>query len=172
MTELVPCYLQPATAMRLKRLAVLAGTENDAVERLIAFWEAHQASADEAPALQPAAPRRPPVAMWRSSTGDELPIGAKLEAKYKGKTYFAVIEPQGMRFGKELYQSPSAAGRAVKRSVGVTGSSAQTDGRTFWSVRDPSSGRLVSISDLNPRKAIDADELLREIMGSDTSNAA
>jgi hypothetical protein len=110
--------------------------------------------------------------MWRSSTGDELPIGAKLEAKYKGKTYFAVIEPQGMRVGKDLYQSPSAAGRAVKKSVGVTGSSAQTDGRTFWSVRDPSTGRLVSISDLNPRNMIDANELLREIMSSDPTNAA
>ncbi|MFZ2650649.1 MAG: hypothetical protein WA210_11155, partial [Burkholderiaceae bacterium] len=104
--------------------------------------------------------------MWRSSTGDELPVGAPLEAPYKRRTFHAVVERKGIRFGKELYQSPSAAGRAVKHSVGVTGKAAQTDGRTFWNVRDPTSGRLVSIGELNPRKRIDAEELLRELAES------
>ena len=172
MRDLVACYLDPRVSTELKRLAVLAGSESNAVERLIEFWNANQSSSE---AKQP--PPRNEVAkqtasMWRSSTGDELPIGAQLAATYKRRTFSAVVERQGIRFGKTLYQSPSAAGRAVKHSVGVKGSAAQTDGRTFWSVRDPSTGRLVSISELKPRDKIDADELLRELMQSEAPNAA
>ncbi len=172
MTDLVPCYLKPRVAMELKRLAVLAGSESNAVERLIDFWNNNQS-----PAPRDAAPKslmqpKGTGAKWRSSTGDELPVGAQLESTYKGKTYYAAVEQHGIRFGKNLFQSPSAAGRAVKASVGVTGSAGQTDGRSFWSVRDPSTGRLVTVGELNPRNVIDAEELLREIAEGTPKSAA
>jgi hypothetical protein len=167
MKDLVPCYLQPHVASELKRLAVLAGSESHAIERLIEFWTANQASGTSRKVESTAGPALKPAAhVWRSSTGDELPVGARLEATYKGRTYHAIVEQQGIRFGKQLHQSPSAAGRAVKASVGVSGSAGQTDGRTFWNVRDPASGRRVTIGELNPRNVIDADELLRELSES------
>lgn len=163
MSSLVPCYLEPHVFAELRRLAVLAGSESKAVERLIDFWNTNQSDHHKTTICAHPPVSKPPIATWRSSSGDELPVGARLEATYKGRTYYASVERQGIRFGKSLYQSPSAAGRAVKNSVGVSGPAAQTDGRSFWSVRDPSSGRLVSIGDLNPKKLIDTEELLREL---------
>lgn len=159
MSELVPCYLESHVAVELRRLAVLAGSESTAIERLIAFWNANQPNAGAGRATDEAKP----AAKWRSRTGDELRVGAKLEANYRGRTYCATVEQQGIRFGKSLYQTPSAAGRAVKQSVGVTGAAGQTDGRSFWGMRDPSTGRLVSIGQLNPREIIDTAALLREL---------
>jgi hypothetical protein len=160
--QLVPCYLKPQVAATLRRLAVLAGSESVAVERLIEFWNANQASDSSHPAMD-RSPSNSPAATWRSTTGDDLPVGARLEAPYKGKMYYAVVERQGIKFGKSLFQSPSAAGRAVKASVGVSGAAAQTDGRSFWRIRNPATGRLVPIGELNPRRAIDTDALLRQL---------
>lgn len=164
MSSLVICHLAPHVATELSRLAVLAGSESAAVERLIEFWNSHQRTPQVVPSQSAPLPLpRKSAAMWRSSTGDELPIGARLEASYKGRTYHAQVEQKGIRFGRSLYQSPSAAGRAVKNSAGVNGAASQTDGRSFWSVRDPASGRPVSIGELNPKQAIDTDALLREL---------
>jgi len=172
MTNLVPCHLKPHVAAELKRLAVLAGSESNAVERLIEFWNANQPRQPASSITLARAPAKQAAAMWRSATGDELPIGAQLEAKYKGRRYSATVEKQGIRFGKSLFQSPSAAGRAVKHSGGIKGSAAQTDGRSFWSVRDPATGRLVTIGELNPRNLIDAEELLRELSEGSVQSAA
>lgn len=138
-----------------------------------ARWRREQSGRTSNPVLAPAQTsaedlpqphdRPTPKAIWRSSTGDELPVGARLEATYKRKTYATTVERRGILFNKKLYQSPSAAGRAVKASAGVVGAAGQTDGRSFWSVRDPNTGRAVTVGELNPRKQIDAEKLLREL---------
>ncbi len=171
MDDLIACYLEPRVVAALKRLAVLAGSESNAVERLIEFWNVNQSASEiTQPLPRNEVTKREASQMWRSPKGDELPIGAQLEANYKGSTFTALVERQGIRFAKVLHQSPSAAGRAVKNSVGVKGPAAQTDGRTFWNVRDPSTGRLVSINELKPRNKIDSNELLRDLVQSGASN--
>jgi hypothetical protein len=161
MNGLVTCYLDPVVASRLGQLAVLAGSESNAVARLIEFWMTHHGETPRVQTMGDLAAKTS-TQRWRSTSGDELPVGVTLEAPYKGRTYQAVVEARGIRFAGKLYQSPSAAGRAVKESVGVTGRASQTDGRAFWGVRDPITGRVVTIGQLNPRQKVDVDALLRE----------
>jgi hypothetical protein len=165
----------PATTFaKLQKLAVLAGSEAAAIAKLIEHWEAHQA----APPM-PQSPKAPPdistvvLQTWRTPNGDELPIGAPLYAPYAGKTYEALVVKGGIKYEGKVYDSPTSAGRAVKKKArGLTGSAASTNGREFWRLRDPSTGQLVAIKDLNPSPPIDANELLREIMGTTASSSA
>jgi hypothetical protein len=65
-------------------------------------------------------------------------------ARYKGKDYQAVVTQQGnLRYGKEEYPTPSAAGRAViNRSC---------DGWFFWKYKDPQTGDLQPIAKLRAK---------------------
>jgi hypothetical protein len=157
----------PATYAKLKRLAVLAGTEAAAVERLIEHWERSQPDSPVNSREPKDATGTKAVETWRTPNGDLLPIGIPVFAPYGGKTYEGVVVKGGISYQGKVYDNPTSAGKAVKKHVrGLSGSSASTNGREFWKVRDPSSGQLVSIKDLNPGPQLDANELLREIMGS------
>ena len=150
---------------KLQKLAVLAGNEASAIERLIEHWEQNQAWGKARDDKAAVAAKLPHVENWRTSNGDVLPVGAPLFAPYAGKIYEAVVVKGGIEFEGKVYDSPTSAGRAVKKKArGLVGSAASTNGREFWRLRDPSNGQLIAIKDLNPGPQIDTDELLREIL--------
>ena len=154
---LVPIHLEDDIYKKIQRLAVLAGSESAAIERLVAYWEN---SVRDTPSRNPTEEL---AAFWRSPTGDLLRVGERLEGIDTGKTHFATVEQNGIRFSGKLYDSPSAAARAVKRKRGLIGPAASTNGRDFWKLRDPQSGRLVSLSALRPHRGIDAEALLANL---------
>ncbi len=160
MDDTVPIHVARATYAKLRRLAVLAGSESAAIDRLIAHWEHGQ----RASAHGDSAPGGIEGGLWRSPSGDVLPVGTPLEASYGGRIHRATVEPGGIRYEGTLYPSPTAAARAVKkRARGLVGTSAGTNGRAFWRVRDSKSGRRVPLSRLNPGPPIDSEELLKDI---------
>lgn len=149
---------------RLQRLAIpLVDDTNSVIERLIDHWEANP-PISSAPNTSTTTPEK--SKFWRSPRGDMLPISATLQAEYLGKTFRATVEKKGIRFGGTIYNSPSAAGVAAKGQLGRTGRAAETDGRSFWKIQDPSSGRWVSIATLRPTQHIDTDALLAELVNS------
>ena len=153
-----PVFLESSTYQKLQQLAVLAGSESAAVERLIAHWQSTSALSP-----RPSSAETPSVAFWRSTAGDVLPVGQKLEAVDGGKIHYASVERTGLRYGTKLYDSPSAAARAVKERRGLTGASASTNGREFWKLRHPDTNRLVPLSALRPVHEIDSEALLAEL---------
>lgn len=160
MEDYVLVQVRSDVGAKLDQLGILAGSPSAAIERLIEHWQRTNplavASAGKAPVV-------PSGAVWITQNGDSLPVGAPLEGWYRRKAYFAVVEPKGIRYGSTVYPSPTAAARAVKTALGVTGSAASTDGRDFWKLRDSSTGRLVSIKDLAPRAPIDTQKILDEL---------
>jgi hypothetical protein len=83
---------------------------------------------------------------WRSNRGEQFKVGTKLSANFKGKTYNANIQIDGINFEGKLYDSPSSAGAAVKKSAGTSGSALSTDGWSFWSMLEPNSNQWISIN--------------------------
>lgn len=163
MSDLISISISSVVFARLQRLAVpLVDNTISVIEKLIDHWEANPP--DNGPNVLVGAKAKAEV--WRSSRGDKLPVGAALQAKYLGKTFRATVEKKGIRFDEKLYDSPSAAGVAAKGQLGRSGDAASTDGRTFWKIQDPNSGRWVPIAALRPAQRIDADALLAEISNS------
>jgi len=163
MPDLVSVPISSSIFARLQRLAVpLVDDTSSVIEKLIAHWESHPP--DSKAPNDPASAAKSDV--WRSPRGDTLPVGATLQAEYLGKTFRATVEKKGIRFGGKVYDSPSAAGVAAKGQLGRTGRAASTDGRTFWKIQDPASGRWVAISTLRPAQHIDTDALLADLANS------
>ena len=168
MEDLVPIYVSTNTASRLEKLALIGGSVGTVIERLLVHWQTTAAA--------PSAPQQSNDAlaqeMWKTPHGDLLPVGQQLVATYKGQRFVADIEHGGLRLLGRLYPSPSAAGKAVKESLKVTGSAAITDGRTFWKLQDPTTGGYVSIANLHPGEPIDTAKILAELRARATSSAA
>lgn len=158
MNRTVALHVEVPTYQKLQKLAVLAGSESAAINRLLAFWENHSENGAPHESAEVGT-----TATWRSPTGDVLRVGARLEARDGGKSHFATVEQAGIRFDRKLYDSPSAAARAVKEKRGLVGPAANTNGRDFWRLRDPGSGRLVSIRDLKPRRGVDVTNFMAGI---------
>lgn len=164
MSDLISVPISSSVFARLQRLAVpLVDDSSSVIEKLIDHWEANPPNS-KAPNVATAPAAKSDV--WRSPRGDTLPVGATLQAEYLGKTFRATVEKRGIRFDGKVYDSPSAAGVAAKGKLGRTGRAASTDGRTFWKIQDPASGRWVAISTLRPAQHIDADALLAELANS------
>ncbi len=159
MSALIPIHLAPATYQKVQKLSILAGSETAAVERLIAHWECSEASN---PPLMPM-DRAIATSLWRSPAGDTLRVGERLEARDGRKTHYATVERRGINYDGTIFDSPSAAARAVKEKRGLTGNSASTNGREFWKVREPSTNRLVPLSALRPFHKVDMDAMLSEL---------
>lgn len=69
-----------------------------------------------------------------------FPTGKVIYATYKGKNYKAWVYSNGtIKFGDQLYNSPSAAGYAIRKKG--------TNGWAFWKYKNKS-GKLVKIADL------------------------
>jgi hypothetical protein len=166
MESLMPIHVYPNSFKKIQKLALFAGSEAAAVDRLLAYWECDEQPAPPTLPQSTAITPKPPVAIWRSPTGDELRVGEQLEGEDGGETHYALVEQTGIRWpikdGK-LYDSPSAAAVAVKNKRGLVGKAASTNGRTFWRVRDPSTGRPVAIRDLRPPRGIDVEALLAQL---------
>jgi hypothetical protein len=168
MQTLVAVYVSADTATKLEKLALIGGSVGQVIERLLAHWQ----STGYAPDRVPSSATAPRQAMWKTPNGDLLPVGEPLVATYKGKEFSAEIESSGLRFQGRLYPNPTAAGRAVKHTLGVTGPAASTDGRTFWKLLDPSTGRYVSIAQLNPGEPIDTAKILAELKAKGAKSPA
>lgn len=170
MADTINVSISSSAFARLQRLAVpLVDDPSSIIEKLIDHWETNppKNTNPTAPLIPSASPTpKDSAEFWRSPRGDTLPVGATLQAEYLGKTFRATVEKRGIRFGGKVYDSPSAAGVAAKGQLGRTGRAASTDGRSFWKIQDPSSGRWVSIASLRPAQHIDADALLAELMNS------
>lgn len=155
---MVPIQVKRSVFEKLQRLAVFTGDESSAVEKLILHWE-NSALAPRASAVHLASE----VQFWHSPTGDILRVGETLKAWDAGKTHEATVEREGIKYDGTVYDSPSAAARAVKRARGLEGASTNTNGRDFWKLRDPKTNRWVPISSLRPKYRIDADKALDEL---------
>lgn len=158
MSEEFTLQVSALTYQKLRKLAVLAGSESAAIERLLAHWERYDVDSQPKAATEVGG-----SVTWRSPTGDVLRVGERLEARDGGKAHFATIERSGIRYDRKLYDSPSAAARAVKEKRGLVGPAASTNGRDFWKIRDPSSGRLVSLSEMRPHRGVDVAALFAEL---------
>jgi len=165
MSESISVPISSSVFTRLQRLAIpLVDDTNSVIEKLIDHWEANPPD-NRVPNVPPTT-TPPKSEVWRSPRGDTLPVGAILQAEYLGKTFRATVEKKGIRFGDKVYDSPSPAGAAAKGQLGRTGRAASTDGRTFWKIQDPNSGRWVTIASLRPAQHIDADALLAALANS------
>ena len=145
---------------KLKRLAEpLVDDTSTVIDRLIRHWETAPPKN-----ARDAAPEE--LALWQSSRGDVLPVGAPLQGRYKGKTFAAVVARNGIRFEGKTYSTLSAAAVAAKGLTGVKGDAASTNGRDFWALRD-SSGNWISVSSLRSQQPpVDTKKLLAELMQS------
>lgn len=162
MSDFVAVQVKRPVYRKLQKLAVLTGDESSAIERLISHWE--NSGPDS---VHPRSEKvTPEVQLWYSPTGDVLRVGEILQANDGGKTHQAVVERDGIRYPANngvLYDSPSAAARAVKEARGLKGSSASTNGREFWKFRDPKTNRWVPISVLRPSHRVDVEALLAKL---------
>ena len=89
------------------------------------------------------------VRFFVTSRGEKIPLG-KLRAVYglRGQLkheFSAEVTAQGIKFLGELYDNPSPAGIAAKKSVGAKGNAASTNGWDFWEFFNPASDRWISI---------------------------
>lgn len=162
MSDFVAVQVKRHIYNKLQQLAVLTGDESSAIERLISHWE------NSMPGAVSPRPERvtPEMQFWHSPTGDVLRVGEILQANDGGKTHQAIVERDGIRYPATngiLYDSPSAAARAVKHARGLKGPSASTNGREFWKFRDPKTNRWVPISVLRPSHRINVEELLAKL---------
>jgi len=60
----------------------------------------------------------------------------------------ANVTKEGILFNEEFFSGPSAAAREAKKSIGVTGSSAATNGWLFWTYFDSERGGLTPLDAL------------------------
>jgi hypothetical protein len=156
MSDYVSVNIRRPVFEKLQRLAVLTGDESSAIERLIAHWEAGSLPAE------PKSEKAATAALWHSPTGDILPVGTILQGTDDGVVHQAAVERDGIRYNGTVYDSPSAAARAVKEARGLKGPSASTNGREFWKLRDPRTNRWIPINALRPAHRVDGDALLDE----------
>jgi hypothetical protein len=159
--ETVQVPIRRSVFEELQKLAVpLVDDTSSVIEKLIEHWNRKEKSTKvsdgdrRTPAIaRPAASSIPPTPeaiasmprVWQSARGETLPIGAKLRAVYRGKTFSATVTSQGIDFNGHLYDSPSAAGIAAKEAAGTEGAAAATNGWTFWETLD-SNGRWIPIN--------------------------
>jgi hypothetical protein len=88
------------------------------------------------------------------SRGERLPIGLKLRATFQGQVFHAEVTEGGISFDGTDYPSPSAAARAVKRSVGVTERGSHTNGWDFWQYLDPERGAYFRLWEFRRRQSV------------------
>lgn len=135
---------------KLQRLATpLVDDPSSVIERLIEHWEATSPKAPQERHDQV----RSPLQLWVSCRGEAFRVGTDLRATYLGFTYLAKVTEQGIEFNGEAYDSPSSAGRAIKRAAGARGRAASTNGWDFWEMLDPEVKRWVSINVLRSGSA-------------------
>lgn len=160
MSDLVTVAISKPVFERLQGLAApLVDTTDTVIERLLDFWE-NRPTQKIAPVHSN--PTATPV-LWKSSRGDVLPVGTELRGTYLGETFTAHVERGGIQLHGRLYDNLSRAAIAAKNFAGTEGKAASTNGRDFWKLQDPTSGRWVPVSVLRPSHRINSDELLAEL---------
>lgn len=123
---------------RLQAIAVpLIDNEESLIEKLIDYWETQ-------PPNQTTLPEEPLPQTWRTRDGDVLVVGETLKAKYLRRQFEARVEMNAIVFDGNHYRSLSAAGRAVKKKTGKTGTTRITNGRQFWKGKN-SIGQFVKV---------------------------
>jgi hypothetical protein len=85
--------------------------------------------------------------------GEQLPVGLRLRARYRGHLFTAEVTSEGIRFEGQDFQSPSDAATAAKLKLGARRPAALTNGWTFWRATDPATGAEVRLENLRrPRR--------------------
>ncbi len=158
MSDLVSIKISVPVFEKLRRLAILTGDQNSAIERLITYWEGSNTTS-----LAPHAGTEPQPEYWQSPTGDRLRVGEILRGTDVGKTHEALVQRDGIKYGNTVYDSPSAAACAVKHARGLKGKAASTNGRVFWRLRDAKTNRWMPISSLRPSHRQGTTELLADL---------
>jgi hypothetical protein len=91
--------------------------------------------------------------------GGRIRVGQKLVATYQGCGHTAeLLEDGRIRYRDKVYNSPSAAGEAVKIELlgpGVPQSVLATDGLVAWQSTDATTGETVTLRELRRRTALD-----------------
>lgn len=160
MADQIPVPVSRSIFERLQKLAVpLVDSPSTVIERLLHHWEANPPKAEKS---RPSSGNEP-TQFWQSPRGDVLPVGIELQGAYLGRTFHATVDRNGIKFGGKVYDNPSAAGVAAKNQAGTKGDAASTNGRDFWRLRDPETGRWVPISAINSRDKLVAEKLLAEL---------
>lgn len=151
--------LSPEAFERLQRLTTPLFDTGCAIEKLLDFWDENAPQRANGVTVK----RASLPELWHSPRGDKLPVGAPLRAQCMGETFEASVSKKGICFDGSYYASPSAAAVAVKNKLGRYGRAAQTDGRKFWKIQEPGSGRWIPVGSLEPAEKIDVDALLAEL---------
>jgi hypothetical protein len=160
MSEQIPVPVSRSIFERLQKLAIpLIDNPSAVIERLLDHWEANPPRSTKSRAAGDSEPAQ----FWHSPRGDVLPVGIELQGTYLGKNFRATVDRNGIKFGGKVYENPSAAAVAAKNQAGTKGDAASTNGRDFWKLRDPETGRWVPISTVNSREKAVAEKLLAEL---------
>ncbi len=93
---------------------------------------------------------------FRTSRGDLLEVGLQLRAVFQGRAFDAVITEGGIEFDGRTYDTPSAAARAVKLSLGLPLQAAQSNGWEFWDYLQRSLGAWARLATLRGADTDDA----------------
>lgn len=88
---------------------------------------------------------------WVSARGEHIPVGSKLRASYLNRKFEAVITKRGINFNNEVFDSPSSAAEAVKRLSGKKGTSACTNGWSFWEICLPDTDKWLVLSKIKQK---------------------
>ena len=130
---------------RLQEVAIpLVDETNSVIVKLLDFWGQQTKS----PAISPPKVNGQVEKFWFDARGERFPVGIKLRASYYGQIFHAVIEDKGILFSDKVFGSPSSAAIFAKHLAGTKGSSASTNGWTFWEYFDVISERWVLIDNL------------------------
>ena len=143
--NLIQTPLRQEVFEKLQRLAEpLVGDASAVVECLLRHREATHSEDSRQEGVFP----ERAVEVWRMGGRVAIPAGTKLRARYRKREFMATVTPEGIEFDGAIYDTPSAAGIAVKEFAGTHGQAARTNGWTFWEMQEAKSGSWVPINSL------------------------
>lgn len=129
---------------RLQKVATpLVDDTNTVIIKLLDFWEQKEKPPIKSPNVEDQVEK-----FWVADRGERFPVGLKLRASYYDQKFDAVIGEEGIFFSDKVFDSPSSAAIHAKRLAGTKGSSASTNGWTFWKYFDAKNERWFLIDNL------------------------
>ena len=147
--ETIEVSLKREIFEKLKLIAEpLVDDTSSVIERLLKHWESTRPITSTPTTSSALTPQ-----LWRSTRGEQFIVGSKLRAHYRGHWFQAVITANGIEFEDKVYDNPSSAGIAAKKSIGINESAANTNGWSFWNMQIPNSNQWVSINTIRYTKS-------------------
>ena len=154
--ESIPVPIRKDVFERLQGLATpLVDDVNSVLLRLIDSWQRtrgevpqQQASVVAPSVAHQITPQTPTPTMWRSSRGEQLPIGLELSGRYRRQTFKAKVTAVGIEFNGKTYDNPSTAAMAAKKLGGASDEAAPENGWTWWFMQSDVPNKWVAIDGL------------------------